>query len=93
VTCARALVARLTGYTVGGTKIAEFFADAGMTGPSDEGKDGWHVARLDAAGTQPAEIADTFQFRVDFRDPRGRDRSIANLEFKAGILVVFKWNN
>ena len=90
---ARGLVAKLTAYKVGGTKIVEFFADAGMTGPSDEGKDGWHVARLDAPVAQSNEIADTYKFRVDFRDPKGRDRAIADLEFKGGFLVAFKWNN
>ena len=90
---ARGLVAKLTAYKIGETKIGDFFADAGMTGPGEEGKDGWHVARLDAAGAQSNAITDAYKFRVDFRDPKGRDRSIADLEFKGGVLVVFKWNN
>jgi alpha-glucosidase len=95
---ARGIVAQLTACKPGGTKIGDFFADAGMTGPGDEGKDGWHVARLDAAGTQSnageaADLNAAHKFRVDFRDPRGRDRSIADLEFKGGVLVGFKWNN
>ena len=56
------------------------------------------MARLEAAGTQSnageaADLNAAHKFRVDFRDPRGRDRSIADLEFKGGVLVGFKWNN
>jgi hypothetical protein len=95
---ARSIVVKLTAYKVGGTKIGDFFADAGMMGPGDEGKDGWHVARLDASGAPSnagaaADLEAAYKFRVNFRDPRSRDRSIADLEFKGGVLIGFKWNN
>jgi hypothetical protein len=95
---ARGIVAKLTAYKVGATKISEFFTDAGMAGAGDEGKDGWHVSRLDAAGAPVVGGATSdpdaaYKLRVDFRDPKSRDRSLADLDFKGGILVGFKWNN
>jgi len=95
---ARGMVAKLTSYKMGETKIGDFFADAGMTGPGDEGQNGWHVSRPDAAGAQSnagaaADSEAAYRFRVDFRDPKGRDHSIADLDFKGGVLIGFKWNN
>jgi alpha-glucosidase len=95
---ARSIVAKLTAYKIGGTKIGDFFGDAGMTGLGDEGENGWHVSRLDAAGAQSnagavADSESAYRFRINFRDPGNRDHSIADLDFRAGVLVGFKWNN
>lgn len=95
---ARGIVARLTSYKVGETKISDFYTDARMTGPNDEGKEGWRVSRIDAAGAPssgavPAESEAAIKFRVHFRGPQNRDRSLADLEFKSGLLTEFKWNN
>lgn len=130
---ARAIVAHLTSYKSGETKLADFLADAGMSAPSDTGTNGWHVALEDSPASSPAPSAAVpatpepasgeFHFRVFFRNPesastqqgasgtaanqaasqgatnaapprpRGGDRLIADLEFKAGILTAFKWDN
>jgi hypothetical protein len=95
---ARGIVAKLTAYQVGETKLGEFFTDAGMTTATDEGKNGWHVtppetvAEGSKAATNAAAEGD-HKFRVWFRDPRNRDHSLADLEFKAGVLTGFVWNN
>jgi alpha-glucosidase len=95
---ARAIVAKLNAYEIDKTKLADFYADAGMSGPSDEGQNSWHVTRLDAPGQiQDAGVAadpqGSLKYRVFYRDPKNRDRSLADLEFKAGLLATFKWNN
>lgn len=62
---ARAIVAHLTSYKVGETKLTDFFADAGMTSASDSGKNGWHVVATEGA---PADAANgSVAFRVFFR--------------------------
>ena len=69
-----------------------------MTAATDEGKNGWHVtspepvAEGSKTGTNAAAEGD-HKFRVWFRDPRNRDHSLADLEFKAGVLTGFVWNN
>jgi hypothetical protein len=133
---ARAIVAHLTAYKVGETKLTEFFSDAGMQSPSDAGTNGWHVITDDSANANAAPSAGTpastagasattseLHFRIFFRNPEsaaaaqpapssatnpsqqsatnnvpprprsGGDRLIADLEFKAGILTAFKWDN
>lgn len=119
---ARAIVARLGSYKVAETKLADFFADAGMNGPADAGTNGWHVARQETPGLE-ASADGHYQFRVFFRNPVnadgqqaappsggasqtaqgtntgaqrpriGGDRLLADLEFKGGVLVAFKWDN
>ncbi|HET9401165.1 MAG TPA: hypothetical protein VFO34_09450 [Candidatus Acidoferrales bacterium] len=64
---ARALVARLTAYKVGETKLADFFADAGMASASDTGKNGWHVAAQDAAPPATNTAEASYSFRIFFR--------------------------
>jgi hypothetical protein len=88
-------VARLTAYKVGETKLSEFMADAGMTAPEDGVTQGWHVVQRETTG-DAAEA--TSKFRVEFRLPAGeagknRGGNLADLEFKAGLLTAFKWNN
>ncbi len=124
---ARAIVAHLTSYKVGETKLAEFFSDAGMTGPADAGTNGWHVTQAEPAGSEtaaanPAGADGHYRFRLFFRNPAnaasdqgppggaanptsqgtnpvaprprgGGDRLLADLEFKAGTLTAFKWDN
>ena len=96
---ARAIVARLLAYKVGRTKLADFFADAGMTGPMDPGVNGWHV-RETFWGKVLGEIhpgsGGLWRFRVFFRNPAkagAADRALADLEFKDGELMVFEWDN
>jgi len=62
---ARAMVARLTSYKVGETKLGDFFKDAGMTGPGDNGADSWRVLQQEAAGANGH-----YKFQVYFRNPR-----------------------
>jgi hypothetical protein len=128
---ARAVVAHLSSYQTGETRIGQFFADAGMNGPGDGGTNGWHVTRLEnttsePAAATPADPDASIKFRVFFRDPRnrqtgpagggsqnppgtnamsfqaartggrggaGREPSLADLQFKAGVLSAFVWNN
>jgi hypothetical protein len=99
---ARGIVARLSSYKVGETKLSEFFADAGMAAAGDEGGDGWHVTLPDTTAGEAtsatnavtsAAPAGSRKFRVWFRDPRNRDHSLADLEFRAGVLTGFVWNN
>ena len=85
---ARAIVAHLSSYKAGETTLAAFQADSGMAKPSDSGTNGWYV-------TEEGDSAD-YKFRVFFRNSaaRGsRDRLIADLEFKNGVLTAFKWDN
>lgn len=100
---ARGIVAKLTAYKVGETKLSEFLADAGMSGPDDGGKNGWHVTAPAASAGQAvaatnamANVAsgESRKFRVWFRDSRNnRDHSLADLEFRDGVLSGFVWNN
>jgi hypothetical protein len=105
---ARAIVAHLSVYKISETKLADFFADAGMTGPKDAGADGWHVVRQGAGETKGDPAGSNGQFRVFFRRPEGEgvaanapqtnarpvvDRLIADLEFKDGVLITFLWRN
>jgi hypothetical protein len=64
---ARAIVAHLSAYKVGETKLSDFFADAGMKSGSDEGANGWRVEQRGwtPAGADPNN--GTFEFRVYFR--------------------------
>ena len=89
---ARAIVARLTSYKVGETKLSDFLAHAGMSGPGDAGKEGWHVTLREPAGTAAEGV---YKFHVEFRAPSGKNRggNLADLEFKAGVLAALKWNN
>jgi len=96
---ARSLVARLNSYQIGQTKIEDFFADTGMTKPEDEGKDAWLVSQRDIASTESNNGTTTEhevpqRFHVSFRSPNAnRNPSIADLEFKSGVLAALVWNN
>jgi hypothetical protein len=95
---ARAVVAHLTSYKVGETKLADFFADAGMPGPADPGSNGWYVTQPEAPGSKtaaasPVSAQRQYHFRVFFRKPGTSDRLLADMEFKADVLTVFKWDN
>jgi alpha-glucosidase len=129
---ARAVVATLSSYKVGETKLNGFFGDAGIVSTSEGGTNGWHVTRLNTAAAQASaapqnEPGELQRFRVFFRDPRSvsppsdsntttattaqstnavpaqgrrggrggamRDQSLADLEFKSGVLSTFTWNN
>jgi len=61
---ARAMVARLTSYKVGETKLGDFFKDAGMTSPAEEGTNSWRVVRQETAGANAQ-----YKFQVYFRNP------------------------
>ncbi len=150
---ARAIVAKLGSFKAGETKLTEFYADAGVTGPGETSTNGWHlIAREGAAGdTNAVAAADgTLKLRVLYHDtrpaggrggrrgaatgggtnqattasalqstntpaaqgtnaaaaqtPRGgagrggrgggrTEPSLADLDFKDGVLTAFKWNN
>ncbi|HWG57609.1 MAG TPA: hypothetical protein VN661_01030 [Candidatus Acidoferrales bacterium] len=74
---ARAIVADLTSYKVGETKLADFLEDAGMSTPSDPGTNGWHVTQPNvssdssaASGSSAAFPMDgPYRFQVFFRNP------------------------
>jgi len=112
---ARAMVARLTSYMVGETKLGDFFKDAGMTSSADSGKNSWRVVQQEADGANGH-----YNFQVYFRNPHDivdkqgaangaasqkpdpnapHPRSggpyclMADLEFKAGVLTAFQWDN
>lgn len=96
---ARAIVARLLAYKVGETKLADFFADAGMARQTDQGVKGWHVTEMlwskILSGIQPGSGSSS-RFRVFFRNPvnaGAHDRALADLEFKNGVLIAFAWDN
>jgi alpha-glucosidase len=96
---ARAVVAKLTSYRIGQTRLADFFADAGMVHPTDPGADGWHVTET-SLGKMLAVIhlgsSTIHRFQVSFRDPAragALDRPLAHLEFKDGTLAAFGWDN
>jgi len=61
---ARAMVARLTAYKVGETKLDDFFKDAGMTSPADEGANSWRVMQQENGGA-----SGHYKFQVYFRNP------------------------
>lgn len=91
---AREIVAKLTAYKVGETKLAAFFSDAGMAGPADVGVNGWHVTEQDTATSSGTDGRQ--HFRVFFRNPANAgavDRLLADLGFKGGVLTAFKWDN
>ncbi len=125
----RAMVAHLSSYQPGETKVEQFYADAGMTGPTDKGNYGWVVTQLNTPATtnetataaMTGTVDDTLKFRVAFdesknrvapaastastnaaanavapgarrRTSRGRG-AVAELEFQAGLLKNFKWDN
>lgn len=72
---ARAIVARLTSYRVGETRLPDFFKDAGMTSPADAGTSGWRVVQQDATSSRTASAISAganghYRFRVFFRNPR-----------------------
>jgi hypothetical protein len=95
---AAGMVASLSSYKVGETKMSKFFADAGMSGPADNGTNGWYVTTRNATpqadGAATSAAADPGQnFRVFFRYQTYRDASVADLDFKGGVLTAFKWNN
>lgn len=74
---ARAIVADLTSYKVGETKLSDFLADAGMSTPSDPGTNGWHVTQPGvpadssaASGSSAAFPMDgPYHFQIFFRNP------------------------
>jgi hypothetical protein len=77
---ARGIVAKLGAYRTGATTLEAFRKDAGLDGAQAPG---WHVEPLGKAGT----------FRVQFRDPKGKDHALAHLDFKEGRLSEFAWEN
>lgn len=120
---ARAIVAHLSSYKVGETKLGDFFADAGMRSAADGGENDWHVEQRGWTPAGADTNNGTFEFRIYFRKPEAPqsastatagtpanqgaqtstsptavarpsvDRLIADLEFKAGVLSSFKWDN
>jgi hypothetical protein len=96
---ARGIVAKLTAYKVGETKLSDFFADAGMAGPADSGVNGWHVTEtLLTRILRPVRPGGDgqHQYQIFFRNPANLsavDRLLADLEFKGGVLTAFKWDN
>jgi hypothetical protein len=61
---ARAIVAKLTSYKVGETKLSSFLTDAGMATADDKGTNGWLVTQTNS---QPD--AGIVHFNVKFLDP------------------------
>jgi hypothetical protein len=96
---ARGMVARLTAYQIGVTPIADFFRDAGMSGPADGGTNGWHVTStlLTQALEEARPGAEGYHaYRVAFRNPakaNAVDRPLADLTFRNGVLSAFAWDN
>jgi hypothetical protein len=95
------VVGRLNTYKVGETKLSQLYADAGMSGPGDAGKNGWVVARRNAGqpgaaapnNPAPGDAPATASLRVSFHNDTYGNASIADLDFKDGLLTAFKWNN
>ena len=85
------VVGRLNDYKVGETSLTQLYADAGMAGPDDAGKNGWVVTRRNSA--PPGETAATASLRVSFHHDTYGNASIADLDFKNGVLTAFRWNN
>lgn len=96
---ARSIVAKLLSYRTGRTKLADFFADAGMARATDPGVNGWHVTEAwwdRILGESQSGLSGRYNFRVFFRDPASAapaDRALAELEFKNGVLVRLQWDN
>ena len=95
------VVSRLNSYKVGETKLTELYADAGITALGDAANNGWVVASrnppqpADASTNNPAprDDAATIHVRVSFHHDTYGNASIADLDFKDGVLTAFKWNN
>jgi alpha-glucosidase len=88
---ARAIVARLASYRIGETSLVQFLSDAGVVSASDNGTNGWRV-------THNSSGVDTFQVEYDSQGNaswtgRAFRALLADLEFKAGVLASFSWNN
>jgi hypothetical protein len=93
---ARRIVAKLTSYEVGQTRITDFFTDTGMSGPADGGRNGWRVTLLSRAGQEIPKTNGSSRFHVSFRNPSNPnavDRPLADLTFRNGILAGFQWDN
>ena len=88
----RGLRARcLTSYRIGETTLVRFLSDAGIASPSDSGTNGWRV-------THDSNGVDTFRVEYDSQGNaswtgRAFRALLADLEFKAGVLASFSWNN
>jgi hypothetical protein len=73
---ARAIVAKLTSYKIGETKLADFYADAGVAGPGETSNTGWRVIQRESAasGTNAVPSAEgALRLRVLYHDTRTRD--------------------
>ena len=95
---ARGIVAKLTSYKVGQTKLADFLSDAGMIDPEEHGKNGWSVNETSLSRILVRfrlGFGADYQFRVCFHNPPNvlRHRALADLEFKDGVLTTFAWDN
>jgi hypothetical protein len=92
---ARGIVARLGSYQAGHTELTQFFADAGMTGASASGTNGWQVVQIEPTTGEktPRPTKERCKFRVFYRNAAQRDFSLADLEFESGVLRTFEWNN
>jgi hypothetical protein len=95
---ARGIVAKLSAYKVGQTKLADFLSDAGITSPEGHGKNGWSVKETSLSRTLVRfrlGFGADYQFRVCFHNPPKviRDRALADLEFKGGLLTAFAWDD
>lgn len=77
---ARAIVAHLSSYKVGETKLADFFADAGMSSAADPGKNGWHVVPQDASPSATSATDSTHSFRVFFRKSDTVQQQASNVQ-------------
>ena len=90
---ARSIVERLNSYHVGKTMLQQFLSDAGIASASDAGANGWRVTRINGR-----EDSDAFHIEYDnqgasARGARAFRSSLADLEFKAGVLTDFAWKN
>jgi hypothetical protein len=95
------VVARLNSYQVGETTLTRLYADAGTAGPGVPGENGWVITNRDSSQTNgmgtnnftPPDAPANVRIRVSFHHDIYGDASIADLDFKDGVLLVFKWNN
>ena len=95
------IVGRLNSYIIGKTRLTDLYADAGIGSLKEEGKNGWVIASrgqfqylpdtIDKSA--PDDSSNTIKVQVSFHDATYGNASIANLDFKDGVLSVFKWNN